>query len=95
MQVRTVNLEGQTPETERNKRIMDYLIKNPSDLADVLAHLEKVAEYEHRTIIERFRQMLDGEVYFAGVTTMFKDFALKTPPLFALFVSLAIYKFYR
>ena len=93
MQVSLVELEDK--ELERNKKIIGYLVKNPQELDSVFANLEEVVQSEHLSMIERFRQMIANGISYDAIINMFKEFGVRAPALFALFVSIAVYKFYR
>jgi len=92
LEVENVNME-----VERNKRIIAHLIKNPSDLAKVLDSLEnaELVKNEDRIMIERFKQMIVNGVSYEAVINMIKEFGTRAPQFFALFVSLAVYRFYN
>ena len=52
LEVQNINME-----VERNKKVLNYLIKNPTDLANVLDNLEHsgLAKSDDRIMVERFR----------------------------------------
>ncbi|MBS3068577.1 hypothetical protein J4450_07765 [Candidatus Micrarchaeota archaeon] len=92
LEVQNINME-----VERNKKVLNYLIKNPVDLAKILDNLEH-AEFvssEDRIMVERFRQMIANGVSYEAIINMIKEFGIHTPRFFALFVSLAVYRFYN
>ena len=91
LEVENVNME-----VERNKRVLNYLVKNPEDLEKILGNLEH-AEFvskSDRVMIERFKQMIANGVSYEATINMIKDFGTHTPRFFALFVSLAVYRLY-
>lgn len=91
LEVQSINME-----VERNKKVLNHLIRNPSDLAKILDNLEhaQFVNSEDRIMVERFKQMVANGVSYEAVINMIKEFGVHTPKFFALFVSLAVYKFY-
>lgn len=83
-------------EIERNTKIINYLVKNPAELAGVFDSLEQVGfvNNEHRVMLERFKQMVVSGVSYEAVINMLKEFGYRAPKFFALFVSIAVYRLY-
>lgn len=81
-------------EIDRNRKILEYLVKNPVELGMVFDNLEHAGFLygEHTVMVERFKQMLATGVSHNAVINMLKDFAVKAPQFFALLVSVAIYR---
>ena len=88
-------VENVNMEVERNRKVVGYLVKNQTDLGKVLDNLEPFVNSDDRVMVERFKQMIVNGVSYDAILNMLKEFGTKAPSFFALFVSLAVYRFYK
>ena len=92
LEVENINME-----VERNKKVIKYLVKNSGELSTLLENLEgsSFVNNQDRIMVERYKQMISNGVSHEAIINMIRDFGVHAPAFFALFVSLAVYRFYK
>lgn len=83
-------------EVARNKEILSQLVKDNTTLARILDMLDNgnLLEHSDRVMIERLKTSLSCGVDCRGVVERLAEIGKKSPTLFSLFVSLAVYRYY-